>query len=394
MAPSFPMPPDFPPPAEGRPDLLVIAGEHSGDQQGAAMVRNLKARNPDLNICAFGGPAMEEAGARMIYDLTQASVVGLVEVLRNYRYFKKLFEKAMNWIERYRPRHICFIDYPGFNLRLATMLFRRGLSRKSGGDIALWYYIGPQVWAWKKKRRFRMAEVLDGVAVIFPFEVVSYRDTDLSVEFVGHPFMALDYKPSLCYDPEGTILLLPGSRSLAVGHILPVLLRAYSCFLRENPDERATVIYPDRQIQSILEREIEKWPDLAPKITIVEKGESVRAKATLTSSGTMSLSCALAGIPGAIAYRVNPLTYLIGRVIVNIPYLGIANLLLGKPMYPEYIQGDATPEALARELHLSLTSKERKERTRKDAETLRETLSIPSAQTVDFWLEKKIKNEH
>lgn len=382
----------LPPPKEGRPDLLLIVGEHSGDQHAALAVRALRARRPDLRIAALGGPALKEAGADVLYDMTGAAVVGLVEVVRNLRYLKSLFAAAVEWIGTHRPRAICFVDYPGFNLRLAEELFRRGLSRKGGGGISLLFYISPQIWAWKGKRRFAMARHLDAVGVIFPFEVESYADTGLPVEFVGHPFLSEAYEPLLKFAPDGPLLLLPGSRKIAVGRIFPVLLDAFAALREDLPGRRATVIYPDEAILGILQAELERRPDLGDAVTLVPKDLPMTARAVLTSSGTMSLSCALAGIPGVIAYRANWFTYRIGRWLLEIPYLGICNLLLEKPMYPEYIQERATPEALVRELRACLESPERLESTRSDAARLREILSVPNARTVDAWLESRLEN--
>jgi len=160
----------LPPPAGGAVDLLIVAGEHSGDEHAARVVRELRAKNPQLRICALGGPELAQAGAQLLHDLTATSVVGFVEVLKHYAFFKALFEATLRWVAQHRPRAVCFIDYPGFNLRLAAQLRTRGLSVKGGGPVKLLYYISPQIWAWKPKRRFAMARDLDAMAVIFPFE--------------------------------------------------------------------------------------------------------------------------------------------------------------------------------------------------------------------------------
>ncbi len=160
-------------------DVLVVTGEHSGDEHGARMVRELRAKQPGVTVAALGGPALAAAGAQLLYDLTESSVVGFVEVLKNLPKFRALFAETLRWITEHQPRAVCFIDYPGFNLRLAAALRERGLSVKGGGKIKTLYYISPQIWAWKAKRRFSMARELDALAVIFPFEVGCYADTTL-----------------------------------------------------------------------------------------------------------------------------------------------------------------------------------------------------------------------
>ncbi|MDB6095248.1 MAG: lipid-A-disaccharide synthase [Verrucomicrobia bacterium] len=378
----------LPPPSAGRVDVLVIAGEHSGDEHGARMVREFRAKNPGLVVAALGGPELQAAGAQLLHDLTSSSVVGLVEVLKNYPFFRELFNATLRWIAEHRPRAICFIDYPGFNLRLAAALRERGLSVKGGGTITALYYISPQIWAWKAKRRFTMARDLDAMAVIFPFEVACYADTTLAVEFVGHPFVASDHRAPVRYDPSGPVLLLPGSRKQAVARIFPVLLEGFrACGERE-----AVVLYPSDDILAVLRAANPPGNVRLSPITGSADDSSVAlaASAVLTSSGTMSMHCALAAIPGAIAYRTNPLTYVMGRMLVKVKYIGIANLLLNEPMYPEFIQGAATPGALAAELRACLHDEPRRAQTADQARRLRALLSQPAGGTADDWLARHL----
>jgi lipid-A-disaccharide synthase len=375
----------LPPPADGRVDVLVIAGEHSGDEHAAKMVRELKAKQPGLAVAAMGGPELAAAGAQLLHDLTASSVVGFVEVMKHYGFFKALFEETLRWIGEHRPRAVCFVDYPGFNLRLAAQLRERGLSEKGGGTVRLLYYISPQIWAWKAKRRFTMTRDLDALAVIFPFEVECYRDTTLPVEFVGHPFLAPDYVPPVRFEPAGPILLLPGSRVQAVERIYPILLAAYRNYRAGGGDREAVVIFPSEEVAAVLRR------FEAANCRLVQTGEPVSASAVLTSSGTMSLHCALAGIPGAIAYRTNPVTYWLARWWVRLEYIGIANLLLKEPMYPEFIQSAATGDALAEELQTCLADPARLVTTQRQAELLRTRLNRPTNGTVSDWLARRLQ---
>jgi lipid-A-disaccharide synthase len=375
----------LPPPEGGKVDLLVVAGEHSGDEHAARMVRELRAKHPELVVAALGGPGLAAAGAQLLHDLTSSSVVGLVEVLKHYSFFKALFAETLRWIGEYRPRAVCFVDYPGLNLRLAAALRERGLSVQGGGQIKLLYYISPQIWAWKAGRRHTMARDLDALAVIFPFEVECYADTRLPVEFVGHPFLAKDYVPPVRYDPQAPVLLLPGSRTQAVARIYPVLLAAQARYRAGGGEKEAAVIYPSDEVAAVLQR----WNP--PACRTVRTGTTVAASAVLTSSGTMSLHCALAGIPGAIAYRTNPLTYLLARWWVKLDYIGIANLLLKEPMYPEFIQGAATPEVLAAQLRACVGDPERRARTVTQQQRLRALLDQPAAGTVADWVSRHLR---
>ena len=375
----------LPAPTGGRVDVLIVAGEHSGDEHGARMVQALRVKQPGIVVAALGGPALAGAGAQLLHDLTSSSVVGLVEVLKNYSFFRALFEETLRWIGEYQPRAVCFVDYPGLNLRLAAALRERGLSVKGGGKIKMLYYISPQIWAWKAGRRFTMARDLDAMAVIFPFEVKCYADTDLPVEFVGHPFVAAGHISPVRYDPAGPILLLPGSRKQAVGRIFPSLLAGLAEHARENPRAQALVLYPSEDILHVLRAE-----NPPANVRLQKLGAPVAASAVLTSSGTMSMHCALAGLPGAITYRANWLTYLLGKMLVKIEYLGIANLLLAEPMYPEFIQGAATPTALAGQLRACSGDAERLTRTTEQAARLRALLTVPTTGTAADWLARQV----
>lgn len=374
----------LPPPEDDACDLLIIAGEHSGDEQAARMMRKVIDKNPDLRVCALGGKALKRSGVQLLFDMTKFSVVGLVEVLKNYSYFKKLLEEVFEWIKKYEPRAVCFVDYPGFNLELAKMLKKGGLSLKGGGRIKLLYYISPQIWAWKARRRFKMAELLDELAVIFPFETKCYADTTLRATFVGHPFMAAEYESKVFYDESGPLLFMPGSRKIAVGKIFPIMLKT----LRLLDGERVVVPYPSKGILEVLEHVMDKFPDLRERVKFqkVSISEKIGAKAVLMSSGTISLEACLQGIPGAIVYVANPVTYVVGRLLVAVDYLGIANILLDRPAWPEFIQSAARPRAIAKRIRACCDEAEVKARAQSDAETLRKMLKGKSDCGAADWL--------
>lgn len=371
----------LPAPTAGAPDLLVVAGEHSGDEQAARLARDLRRNGSPLTLAALGGPALREAGAQLLHDLTATSVVGVVEVLRHYRYFRTLLDETVEWIGRHRPRAVLLIDYPGFNLRLAARLRERGISAKGGGPVKVLYYISPQIWAWKARRRFTMARDLDALATIFPFEPACYADTDLKVEFVGHPFLAPDYVPPVRYDPAAPVLLLPGSRRQAVQRIFPRLLAGFAA----SGLPQAQVLHPSPLIEAVL-----RAAQPPASVVLVPPGREIAASAVLTSSGTMSLHCALAGIPGAIVYRANPLTYLLGRCLLRVPYLGIANLLLNEEVYPEFIQGAARAAPLGEELRRCTRDPARIARARQTAERLRTILRSPVERGAARWVQQQL----
>ncbi len=373
----------FPPPENGDVDMLVIAAEHSGDQNAALGVRELQSLQPGYRICALGGPALKESGVQLLIDLTKDSAIGF-QAIYNWKFYLKLIAEVVRWVTEHRPKVVCFVDSSGLNLRIAKALFSHGLITKAGGPTKAIYYIGPQIWASRAYRRFSMAKYIDELAVIFPFDLDCYSDTDLSVRFVGHPFVNGNETPLVDYDPTGPILLLPGSRKSAVSYIFPLLLEGYRRYLKGNNDREAVVVYPGEDVRRVIER------TMHTPYLLVPSGKRVVASAVLTSSGTMSLRCALAGVPGAIVYRTHPVTYLLGRLLVKVPYIGIANFLLGETMYPEYIQGEAAPSKLANQLYSSIHESERIAKVRMQAERLRTLLSIPSQGSVGEWFAENL----
>lgn len=329
-------------------DLLVIAGEASGDEHAAILVGNLKNKFPNLKVATLGGKNLKESDSDFLFDLVDHAVVGVFEVLKNYGFFKKLFLCTLEWISEFRPKAILLIDYPGFNLRLAEALREKGLSKKGGGEIQVLQYVSPQLWAWKPKRRFKMAKVLDSLAVIFPFEVKCYEDVSLPVSFVGHPFVGGSYRSPVSYDENGPLLLLPGSRVQPVQRILPCFIDASEKLIQSYPNLKIEVPVPNPQIKDCVEQILSKYPLLRDRILVRENLNDLKARVALMSSGTMSFAFALAGIPGVIAYKAHVLTYLLGKVLIKVPFLGMANLLLpDDPPYKEFIQSDAHGESLS-----------------------------------------------
>ena len=335
------------PQPEKSPDLLVIAGEESGDAHAAKMVRELKNLQPGTNIYAIGGRHLQASGTTLLLDLSAQAVVGFIEVFRHLFFYYQLLKKTLLWVQTHQPKAIVLVDAPGLNLRLAHLLFKHRLSRKAGGKIRVYYYISPQVWAWKPHRRFQMEQWVDRLAVIFPFETNSFADTSLPVTYVGNPLLESTHRSLLHYNASGPLLLLPGSRKTPVQRIYPILLKTYALLRKQGFSLPAMTLYPNEEIKT----ELTQWLNQAQfkflPVSLIPNETAINASGTLMSSGTMSLSCALAGIPGAIVYRTHPITYFLGKLFVKVPYLGIANLLLNKELYPEFIQSKAKPELIA-----------------------------------------------
>ena len=387
---AFPsIPAHFDRPRAGEVDVLVVAGEHSGDQHAAKVVAELLKARPGLRIVAFDGPELRAAGAQLLMDMTTFSAVGIVEILSAYPFYRKLFARMVSWTTRWKPKVVVLVDYPGLNLRLANELRKAGLSRAGFGETAVIQYVSPQLWAWKPKRRFTMARDLDGVGTIFPFEPAVYADTKLDARFVGHPFAESDHQPGLTYDPEGPVLLLPGSRPKPVRKIFPALVEAFALFRQEHPKRRALVLHTGGEVHAELYRLLAEYGDQAKGIDLRPVSEGPAAGcAALVSSGTMSLTVALAGIPGAVVYRANPLTWIVGRRLIagRVDNLGIANILLKRQAWPEYLQGACEPAPLAARLRECVETPGPRTEATADAGELLRLLSAQSGSTPAEWV--------
>ncbi|MDP4592327.1 MAG: lipid-A-disaccharide synthase [Opitutales bacterium] len=390
------IPASFDRPRGGAVDVLVVAGEHSGDQHAAKVVADLLAARPGLRVAAFGGPQLRAAGAQLLFDMTTFSAVGIVEILSAYPFYRRLFGRMVTWTKQWKPKVVVLVDYPGLNLRLANELRKAGLSRAGFGETAVIQYVSPQLWAWKPKRRFTMARDLDGVGTIFPFEPACYADTKLDARFVGHPFAEKEHVPGLRHDPDGPVLLLPGSRPKPVRKIFPSLVEAFALFRRHHPKRRALVLHTGGEVHAELYRLLAEYGEEAKGIDLRPVSEGPAAGcAALVSSGTMSLTVALAGIPGAVVYRANPLTWIMGRTLIagRVDHLGIANILLKRPAWPEYLQGACEPEALAARLQACVEGPEPRAQAAADAAELLGLLSAKSGSTPAEWVASYLPKE-
>ena len=387
---AFPsIPASFDRPRAGEVDVLVVAGEHSGDQHAAKVVADLLAARPGLRVAAFGGPRLRAAGAQLLFDMTTFSAVGIVEILSAYPFYRRLFGRMVAWTTQWKPKVVVLVDYPGLNLRLAAELRKAGLSRAGQGQTAVIQYVSPQLWAWKPNRRFSMARDLDGVGTIFPFEPACYADTGLDARFVGHPFADAGHESALNYDAAGPVLLLPGSRPKPVRKIFPALVEAFALFRRDHPARRALVLHTGGEVHAELYRLLAEYGDAAKGIDLRPVSEGPAAGcAALVSSGTMSLTVALAGIPGAVVYRANPLTWIVGRRLIagRVDHLGIANILLKRQAWPEYLQGACEPSALADRLRVCVDGTGPRDQAVADAGELIGLLSARSGSTPAEWV--------
>lgn len=330
-----------------RDNLLVIAGEISGDMHAAAVIAALKQRDANRVVWGIGGDRLQAQGVEVLHHVRDMSVMGLVEVLKRYGFFRRVFHEILREVDRRKPSTALLIDYPGFNLRLAAQLKKRG--------VRVVYYVCPQVWAWHRSRIPKMARIIDHLLVIFPFEVDVFAGTGLKVDFVGHPLVeeaakVYDAPPAALPWPGATrVALLPGSRRQELERLLPSMLEAAARLEAQRPDAGFLVAAASPDMKKLAE-EIIHHAAAKPRALNVIEGQTRQilrqARAAWVASGTATLETALMECPMVVIYRTSPLTYAMGKRLIKIPHIGMVNLLAGRELCPEIIQHAITPERL------------------------------------------------
>jgi lipid-A-disaccharide synthase len=350
--------------AEGRPSeamtVYFVAGERSGDNHGAALLKALRACVPEMRFTGRGGPKMRSlAGGKFRDWIDDTAVVGLWEVIRRYPFFRKQFQATISEIEAVQPGAVVLIDYPGFNLRLAHALHAKL------PELRIIYYISPQVWAWNRRRVSQMAQSIDLMLCIFPFEPELYKASGLRAIFVGHPMMSVI--PSGNAAPlrdEKLVGLFPGSREREVRKIFPVMRQAALELSHQDHDLRFVVSAASEPLAELIRADLD-GKDATGKFSIVTgDARSImgRVNVGMVASGTATLEAALSELPFVLIYRVAWLTYLAARLVVKVKYLGMPNVLANREIVPEFIQHKAQPRAIAAAVARLLTDKT--ERTR------------------------------
>ena len=362
---------------------MLVAGESSGDLHGAQLAQALKRARADLKLIGFGGSQMREAGVETIADPTRIAVIGLVEVLRHLPTFHRLFRQAVQALDEHKPNLVILIDYPGFNLRFASEVKRRG--------IRLVYYISPQIWAWDPGRISKIKRLVNRMLVVFPFEKELYEKAHVPVSFVGHPLLDL-VKPTLprlkalekfgLEDGLPIIGLLPGSREVEVHRILPVLLAAGAKIKEELPSTARFILIKAPHLPWELYRQALNHSSLTPKV--IERWDYdclYTCDLVLVASGTATLECALLERPMLIVYKTSWATYWIGRLAIRIPMIGLVNVVAGEKVVPELIQHRATPSAIAQEALELWASAERRNAMKTAFQKICISLGRPGAAT-------------
>jgi lipid-A-disaccharide synthase len=343
--------------------IYFVAGEVSADNHGAALMRSLRELDDKLTFVGRGGPEMQKvAGEQFKNWIGEAAVLGLWEVLRKYGYFREQFHETLREIRISEPDAVVLIDYPGFNLRLARTLRRQAPRRK------IIYYISPQLWAWNRGRIKRMAHCIDLVLCIFPFEVDLYNQAGLRALFVGHPMIERLQARKIETERDPNLIgLFPGSRSREVRKIFPVMLETARELQKQNPNLRFEVAAASEQLAGEMKPLIaglhQSQQREAIQIKVYETAAIMqRAWTGIVASGSATLEATYFGLPFVLIYKVAWPTYLAARLVVNVKYLGMPNLLADQEVIPEFIQHRAKPNAIVRAVQSLIDNTNARER--------------------------------
>jgi len=373
--------------------IMLIAGEASGDMLAAELVKALRAAaSSPFNAFGAGGPKMVEAGVEVSVDMTAHSVIGLVEALKSYSYFKRIFNQFLALAAERKPDVIVCVDFSGFNRRFAHAV--RQHIRRNKQTIGDWnprivQYVSPQVWASRASRAEKMARDIDLLLCIFPFEKNWYakRVPNLSVEFVGHPIVdryagfaraesRITGKPPNS-NPKPQILLLPGSRVGELKRHLPVMLEAANQICAEK-DIALKMILPDEKLRQLADKMSALHPNLETQVGGLAEALS-QATLAIASTGTVTMECAYFRVPTIAIYKTSWSTYHVAKRIIQVKFLAMPNLLANHAIFPELIQDDATAENIARAALAWLDNPDRRDDVRRKLAKVIDSLGDPGA---------------
>ena len=357
--------------------VMFMVGETSGDTLAVELLEAMQASGLEVEAFGAGGPKMKAAGVDLEIDLSEHAVIGIWEAVRNYGKFKGFFDRLLKLALEQKPDAVVCIDNPGFNLR-----FIRALRKATaGGDWRpnIVYYISPQLWAWHESRVHQIAEDVDQLLSIFPFEKAWYaeRAPELPVDFVGHPLT--DRYPDLEFrDPKSQqrprkLLLLPGSRAKEVSRHLPVMAAAAA-----EIDAEPMIVFANESLAAqakLLVPSVADW-DLRIGRLHEALGE---ADVAIASSGTVTLECAWFRVPTVVLYKTSWITYLLGRLFVKVKHIAMPNVLAGREVFPEFIQRDANDANLAREANRFLDDAAQRVELREELDVIADSLGRKGA---------------
>lgn len=359
--------------------ILISAGEASGDIHAAAVTAAIKKLDNTAEVFGMGGDALRNAGGEVLWDIKDHGVMGFVEVIRKLPDLFRLRNAFARVMDERKPDCLVVVDYPGFNMKLAKLAHDKGIPVVS--------YIAPSAWAWNKGRAKNVAKIVDKVACIFPFEYDVYKEAGAPVEFVGHPLLDIVHPQMQRVEAEQwagkqpgkkLVLIMPGSRLMEIEKMLPTLLAGAKLLKEQMPDVQFAMPRAGTIPLTMLQEKIAA-SGLDVKITEGHNYDLFSvADLALATSGTVTLEAALCGLPSVIVYRTSALNAFIARLVINIPNIGLPNIVAGKTILPELLQEDFTPQKLAQTAK-ELLAPERQEALQKDLVYMKQRLGEPGA---------------
>ena len=336
-------------------NILIIAGEASGDLHGSALINELKKMDPSINVFGVGGEKMRNSGMNILYSIDKLAFLGFTEVIKHIPFIKKVQREILRLVKEKEIKNAVLIDYPGFNLSLAKKLKASGLY--------IFYYISPQVWAWGSGRIKKIRLLINKMIVVFPFEEELYRKNNVNAEFVGHPLLERINEYDLFSKDEfynkfnldltkDILLILPGSRENEITHIFPSAIKAAAKL--SNEFNLQTIVACADNIDNNVFKEPRRKTDFK-----IIKGFNYDlmnlAKIGIIKSGTSTLEAGLFSLPMVIVYKTSLLTYLIGKKLIKLDTIGMANIITGEKIVPELIQEKANDQNIYLECKKILT---------------------------------------
>lgn len=366
---------------------MVIAGEASGDLHGGYVVEELKKKYPELELFGTGGKRLEAAGVELYYRAEELAVIGLWEVLKHYKFFKSVFNHLLEVLDEKKPDAVLLVDYPGFNLRFAEEVKKRG--------IKVIYYVAPQVWAWKKNRIEKIKAFVDELIVLFPFEVDYFEKESMKTHCFGHPLLdavqttqsKIDTITRWGLDPKKRLVsLLPGSRRNEILKHFPLLVEAANRLSKERDDVQFTLPLAP----TVKKEEIAHYLENSQAVIQIVENDTYNVVGSsdfaVVASGTATLETAVLGTPMIIYYEVSPVTYFLGRYILKIGMIGLPNIVAGREVVPELIQKDSHPEMIAEKLQHYLSDSDAYQQVCNDLAEVKQKLGDSGAyeKTAEF----------
>ena len=349
---------------------LIVAGEASGDIYGGGLATILCGRLPDLQLSGMGGDRMQQNGVELLYHFRGVSVVGVFEVFSKLQKLREAYRALTSWIDQNSPAFVVLIDFPDFNFRLARFLKRR--------RIKTFYFISPQIWAWRKGRIHFLKEHIDMMISILPFEKSIYDAEGIRSVYVGHPLVEIvqrELTEQSAPPRSGKPLLglMPGSRDVEIRRHLPILLETTRILKKEIDLDVLLIRAPS------LHSDLYNVPADIQVVTNDRYAAMQACDFMLVASGTSTLEAAILNVPFFIVYRVGALSWHLGKILVRVPYYGLVNWIAQEQIVPEFIQDRMYPDLLARETLIYLRDQAAREKMKADLAGVVKRLGTPGA---------------